>query len=65
MGISSFKNLLFNPKKVSSMENTIKLFENPISISTLIEMTNKTLNDSISFLEGVSCFESGPVMPNN
>jgi hypothetical protein len=47
------------------MENEINLFENPISISTLIEITNKTLVNSVTFLEGVSCFESGPVMPNN
>lgn len=47
------------------MENTTTLFENPISISTLIEITNKTLKDSVSFLEAVSCYESAPVMPNN
>jgi len=65
MEISSFKNLLINPKKVSFMENTITFFENPISILALIEITSKTVTDSITFLEGASCFDIGPVMPNN
>ena len=47
------------------MEKTISIFENPISISTLIEITSKSVADSITFLEGASCFDIGPVMPNN
>jgi len=46
------------------MENTTSLFENPISISTLIEITNKTVENSITFIEGKSCFDIGPVLPS-
>jgi hypothetical protein len=46
------------------MENTFTLFENPISISSLIEITNKTVADSITFIEGKSCFDIGPVLPS-
>jgi hypothetical protein len=47
------------------MENTINLFENPISISTLIEISNRTISESLSFLEGVSCISSDPALPDN
>ena len=46
------------------MENTTSLFENPISISTLIEITNKTVENSVTFLGPSSCFDIGPFVPD-